>query len=554
VDNGPAGQPAGYGRNPQPWAAFPVRVHKDTPRAPHLLHTLIHRLATSPGPPRQNGHSVGPGWHPHGVRPALKQGLLPVWRDRDTLQIGIDSRRAVALTGLGGASWLLSLLDGSRDRSQVIAAAVDRGLPASLADHVLTLLAAAGALDDYPGGTLRALTQAERARLAPELADAALAHGDTDGGARILARRQAARIHVCGPGPITPAIAAILTQAGVSEAVCTSTWPSPPPAARPGRPRPARRPAPASRLARATNPASRMVGDVAPGAHESTGPNRDRKRAASPGETGVSTARRPTTGAHSGRVASAALAPHPPSGDPAKPGSVPPGRRAESPASPAVQDERRVVAPARQAASPAGPAAQDARQMTVPARQTASPASPADQEERRVAAQARRAPVASPRVRELLAGREPRPDLVVLVGVPDPQAGQQLVADGLPHLVATGQEAIGIVGPMVVPGLTACLRCLDLTRAELDPAWPLILAQLAGRQAEPPACGAVLTASVAALAAAQALLFVDRPGRAGPVWNGTLELEMPGWQWRRRTWLPHPDCTCARRPGLPPDR
>ena len=446
------------------------------------------------------------------MRPALKQGLLPVWRDRDTLQIGIDSRRAVALTGLGGAAWLLSLLDGSRDRAQVIAAAVDRGLPAGLADHVLTLLAAAGALDDYPAGTLRGLTQAERTRLAPELADASLAHGDTDGGARILARRQAARIHVCGPGPITPAIAAILAKSGVSEAVCTSTWPVPPPATRPGRPRPARRPAPAVPPARATNPASRMVGDAAPGAHESGHQNLTGKRAASPGATGASTARRPAAGARSGRVASAVLAPDAPAGDPAKPGSVPPGRRAASPA---------------------------------------SPSSPADQGERRVAAQARRALVASHRARELLAGREPRPDLVVLVGVPDPQVGQQLVADGLPHLVATGQEAIGIVGPLVVPGRTACLRCLNLTRAELDPAWPLILAQLAGRQAEPPACGAVLTASVAALAAAQALLFVDRPARAGPAWNGTLELEMPGWQWRRRTWLPHPDCACARRPGAP---
>jgi hypothetical protein len=369
------------------------------------------------------------------VRPALKQGLIPVWRDRDTLQVGIDPRRAVALTGLGGAAWLLSLLDGSRDRAQVIAAAVDRGLPAGLADRVLTLLAAAGALDDYPAGTLRALTQAERARLAPELADASLAHGDTDGGARILARRQAARIHVCGPGPITPAITAILTRAGVAEAISTSTWPV-----------------------------------------------------------------------------------RPPSGDPAKPDSLLPGRRAASPGGRAVQDERR---PARTGRQP----------LTIPPRQ---------------------APVAGRRARVLLAGREPRPDLVVLVGVPDPQVGERLMADGLPHLAAAGGEAIGIVGPLVVPGRTACLRCLDLTRAELDPAWPLILAQLAGRQADPPACGAVLTASVAAQAAAQALLFVDRPGRAGPAWNGTLELEMPGWQWRRRTWPPHPDCNCSCRPCPPP--
>jgi hypothetical protein len=488
------------------------------------------------------------------VRPALKQGLLPVWRDRDTLQIGIDSRRAVALTGLGGAAWLLSLLDGSRDRAQVIAAAVDRGLPASLADHVLTLLAAAGALDDHPAGTLRALTQAERARLAPELADASLAYGDTDGGARILARRQAARIHVCGPGPVAPAIAAILTKAGVSEAVSTSAWPVPPPAAPPGRPRPVRRPASASRPARTAEPASRRVGDAPPGAHESGRPNRSGQPAAAPDEAGVSRARRPAAGARSVRVASAALAPHPPSGDPAKPGNWPPARRAASPASPAAPDAQPMAAPARQAAPTASPAIPDERHAAAPARRPAPTTSPATRNERRIAAPARRAPAASRRARELLAGRELRPDLVVLVGVPDPQVGQRLVTDGLPHLVAAGQEAIGIVGPMVVPGRTACLRGLDLTRAELDPAWPLILAQLAGRQAEPPACGAVLTASVAALAAAQALLFVDRPGRAGPAWNGTLELEMPGWQWRRRTWLPHPDCTCARRPGPPFDR
>src|SRR4029077_18039996 len=249
----------------------------------------------------------------------------------------------------------------------------------------------AGTLDDYPAGILRALTQAERARLAPELADGSLAHGDTDGGARILARRQASRIHVCGPGPITPAIAAILAQAGVSEAVCTSTWPIPPPATRPGRPRPARRPAPAARPARAADPASRTVGDAAPGAHESTDPDRNRQRAASAGGTGVSTARRPAAGARSGRVAAAALAPHPPSGDPAKPGSVPPGRRAASPASPATQD---------------------AQQMTVRARPAASPGSPAAQDGRRVAVPARRAPVAGRRARDLLAGREPRPDLV----------------------------------------------------------------------------------------------------------------------------------------------
>jgi hypothetical protein len=40
------------------------------------------------------------------------------------------------------------------------------------------------------------------------------------------------------------------------------------------------------------------------------------------------------------------------------------------------------------------------------------------------------------------------------------------------------------------------------------------------------------------------LTFVDR-GRADAVTNGTLELVLPGWQWRRRTWTPQAGCGCA---------
>jgi bacteriocin biosynthesis cyclodehydratase domain-containing protein len=122
-----------------------------------------------------------------------------------------------------------------------------------------------------------------------------------------------------------------------------------------------------------------------------------------------------------------------------------------------------------------------------------------------------------------------------------------LMREQIPHLAAAADEAIGIVGPLVIPGLTACLRCMDLTRADRDPAWPLILAQLPGRQPDPLACDAPLAAAVAAHAAAQALAFIDRPAEAGAVANGTLELVLPSWQWRRRTWPPHPDCDCGRQ-------
>jgi bacteriocin biosynthesis cyclodehydratase domain-containing protein len=120
-----------------------------------------------------------------------------------------------------------------------------------------------------------------------------------------------------------------------------------------------------------------------------------------------------------------------------------------------------------------------------------------------------------------------------------------LHTDRVPHLAATASEAIGVVGPLVRPGCSACLRCLDLARAERDPAWPLILAQLAGDDAGPLTCDAVLAAAVAAQAAGQALMFIDR-GAADAVTNATLELVLPGWQWKRRTWGPHPRCGCGK--------
>ena len=130
------------------------------------------------------------------MRPALKRGLVTVWRNRDTVQIGVDPRRAVALTGMRGAGGLLGLLDGSRDRQQVLATADDLGVDAETANRVLTVLAAGGVLDALQGGGA-VLPAGARARLAPELATASLAHRDADGGARTLARRQAARRRYC---------------------------------------------------------------------------------------------------------------------------------------------------------------------------------------------------------------------------------------------------------------------------------------------------------------------------------------------------------------------
>src|SRR5215468_9720198 len=176
------------------------------------------------------------------MRPALKPGLLAVWRNRDTVQIGIDPRRAIALTGMRGGAMLLSLLDGSRDLAQTMAAARELGISAEAADRVITLLAAGGALHDFPVGAYRATPHGLRTRLAPELATAAIAHGDGDGGARVLARRRSAWIHVEGMSRVGLSVASMLTGSGIGVVVSTGRPPgagtghAPPPPIGPPRP------------------------------------------------------------------------------------------------------------------------------------------------------------------------------------------------------------------------------------------------------------------------------------------------------------------------------
>src|ERR1700733_6097475 len=114
------------------------------------------------------------------MRPALKAGLRPLWRDRDTLQIGVAPRRARALTGLGKAAAIVSLLDGSRDTAEVVRTAEAYGVRQEIVYRVIEPLASAGGLDDFPASLRAALPDYLRARIGPELACAELPYGHGD--------------------------------------------------------------------------------------------------------------------------------------------------------------------------------------------------------------------------------------------------------------------------------------------------------------------------------------------------------------------------------------
>ena len=140
-----------------------------------------------------------------------------------------------------------------------------------------------------------------------------------------------------------------------------------------------------------------------------------------------------------------------------------------------------------------------------------------------------------------------RPDLVILADAvaPDPARVSRLLAEATPHLLVRLRDGTGVVGPLVLPGRSACLGCLELHRCARDPGWPTVAAQLVDR---PGRAESACTAATAAFATAQALAALDggAPGCPVPaVLDATLELDPAAATLIRRQWGAHPDCGCG---------
>lgn len=143
-------------------------------------------------------------------------------------------------------------------------------------------------------------------------------------------------------------------------------------------------------------------------------------------------------------------------------------------------------------------------------------------------------------------------DLVVLADalVTDPRVLRELHAARVPHLPVRVRDGTGLVGPLVIPGVTSCLRCADLHRSDRDAAWPALAAQLRH------AVGAADRATVlgtAALALTQVDLVVRamRDGERGPgsapppmTLNTTVEFDVGTGSVVTRRWSRHPLCAC----------
>lgn len=131
---------------------------------------------------------------------------------------------------------------------------------------------------------------------------------------------------------------------------------------------------------------------------------------------------------------------------------------------------------------------------------------------------------------------------VILLGAHrvDPRRAVDLVRHDVVHLPLVLDGSAAAVGPVVAPGVTACLSCIDATHHHEDPSWPLIAAQLLAR---PRARVDVALAAEAARAARYLL-----SGPIGPV-TRSLHLRVDSLQRVWRTHRPSEDCRCRSLEG-----
>ena len=99
----------------------------------------------------------------------------------------------------------------------------------------------------------------------------------------------------------------------------------------------------------------------------------------------------------------------------------------------------------------------------------------------------------------------------------------ELVQSGVPHLVVSSTEGAWRVGPFVVPGTTACQRCVDAHESAADPRRGLLLEQAARHARDHPSPSDPLV-ELAALTWAVGDLRTYLDGGEPSTWSATVDL------------------------------
>ncbi|MGW7350636.1 ThiF family adenylyltransferase [Streptomyces sp. NPDC054784] len=129
---------------------------------------------------------------------------------------------------------------------------------------------------------------------------------------------------------------------------------------------------------------------------------------------------------------------------------------------------------------------------------------------------------------------------------PDPATAERFVRAGIPHLYGGVIEGTGVVGPLVLPGVTPCASCLMRTRSEREPSWPLVVGQwrtAARRRAGVAACDTALALMVAGAVGSYALSYLD--GDGGCAAGYRMRLVLPHLVPDTELFTAHRECPCG---------
>lgn len=139
--------------------------------------------------------------------------------------------------------------------------------------------------------------------------------------------------------------------------------------------------------------------------------------------------------------------------------------------------------------------------------------------------------------------------VLVVLGEPRREEADRWLREGTPHLVLRLTEGDALLGPLVVPGRTACLRCVDAHLTDVDPVWPLLVRQYADACARPrddalpEPCDPVLARLAASWTARDVLTHLE--GGSPSTLSTTVRFGPELSALETQTWSRHPGCGCT---------
>lgn len=129
--------------------------------------------------------------------------------------------------------------------------------------------------------------------------------------------------------------------------------------------------------------------------------------------------------------------------------------------------------------------------------------------------------------------------VVLAAHLVEPRRAAALVSDDVRHVPLVFDGGGATVGPVIEPGVTACLACDAAHARDADPSWPVVASQLVGR-------GCIIDPDLAVEAARVAAQLVTAPATT-PARSVRLRADVPNRVWRVHP--PHEDCGCRSLEG-----